>query len=88
MAMGLPCLCTDIPESVETGGDAVAYAPARDPEALAQALRALVDDPPRRAALGLRGRARSQRYAATAIARRYLAGIERVLAARGPGRAP
>jgi glycosyltransferase involved in cell wall biosynthesis len=82
MAMGVPCLCSNIPENVETGGDAAVYAPERDPEALAKAMMALIDDPARRAALARDGRVRARRYASEVVAERFLRGIEGALAKR------
>jgi glycosyltransferase involved in cell wall biosynthesis len=69
----------------EVGGDAVAYTEP-DAEAIAVALRALLDDPERRAALALAGRARAQKFtwAASAAAHTacYLRAAEQSRAAR------
>ncbi len=82
MAMGVPALCSHIPENTETGGDAAEYVPTRAPEALAAAMKRLIDDPARRDELSKLGRARALTYSADAVAERFLRGIEAALAAR------
>jgi glycosyltransferase involved in cell wall biosynthesis len=57
-ACGTPAIVTDASSGREEVGDAGLVVPARDPEALATAIRSLLDDPARRAELGARGRAR------------------------------
>ncbi|HET9081506.1 MAG TPA: glycosyltransferase [Trebonia sp.] len=52
MACGAPVLTTPRASLPEVGGDAVAYTEP-DAESIAVALRALLDDPERRAALGV-----------------------------------
>jgi len=79
MAMEVPCLCSDIPENRETGGTHVAYVPAGDANAIAQAIRALMADAPRRQALAAGGRASVERFSAAKIAERLLRSIEEVL---------
>ena len=79
MAMGVPCLCSNIPENTETGGDAAVYSPVRDPERFAEAMLALIDDPSRREELSKRALERARRYSADAVAERFLRGVERVL---------
>jgi glycosyltransferase involved in cell wall biosynthesis len=82
-ACGTPAIVTDASSGHEEVGDAGIVVPARDARALAAAIRALLDDPARRAALGVRGRARvlelfSYQHmveATLAIYERYLAGI-------------
>ena len=82
MAMGVPCLCSDIPENTECGGDAAVYSPVRDPERFAEAMAALIEDPARREELSKRSVERARRYSADAVAERFLRGIERALEAR------
>jgi len=55
MACGTPVLVSDLPALRETVGDAGEYVDPRDPEALAEAMRGLLDDGERRAELGGRG---------------------------------
>jgi glycosyltransferase involved in cell wall biosynthesis len=57
MAMGVPCIATDVGQVRTALGDAVLVVPPEQPAALAQALRALADAPAERASLGERGRA-------------------------------
>jgi glycosyltransferase involved in cell wall biosynthesis len=52
MAMGLPTVAYDTPVARELLGDLGVYAPRGDVAALADALEGLLDDAPRRAALG------------------------------------
>lgn len=62
MAVGLPCVTTDVPgcrEAVRHGDNGL-LVPARHPEALAQALQQLIEDPAMRACMGARGRERVQ----------------------------
>ncbi len=82
MAMGVPCLCSNIPENTETGGDAAAYSPVRDPESFAKAIVALIEDPARREALSRDGLARARRYSSEVVAERFLRGVEQALAQR------
>jgi glycosyltransferase involved in cell wall biosynthesis len=69
MACGAPVLTTYRTSLPEVGGDAVAYTEP-DADSIAAALRALLDDPERRTALGEAGYARAQGFtwAASAIA--------------------
>lgn len=63
MACGLPVVATDVPGCREAvrNGDNGFLVPARDPEALAAALRKLIEDGALRARMGLRSRERAQR---------------------------
>lgn len=64
MAAGLPVVASDVAAIPELLGEAGVVVPPDDPAALAAALRALADDPDRRAALGALARARvRERYA-------------------------
>ena len=60
------------------GGDAVAYTEP-EPEAIAQALRDLLDDPARRAELGEAGHARSLQFTWAASAEAHMAAFTRAL---------
>lgn len=60
MANGLPCIFTDVGPCREVGADAVAYVPARDSRALADAILALASNPALRRTLGEAARARAQ----------------------------
>jgi glycosyltransferase involved in cell wall biosynthesis len=61
--------CTSLPE---VGGEAVAYT-EQDADSIRDALRALLDDPARREALGSAGYARSQEFSWAASAEAHLA---------------
>lgn len=64
MAAGLPVVASDVAAIPELIGETGVVVPPEDPAALAEALRALADDPDRRAALGALARARAhERYA-------------------------
>ena len=56
MAMGVPCVATDVGQIRSALGEAVLVIPGGQPRALADALRRLVEDPTARAALGDQGR--------------------------------
>jgi len=61
MASGLACITTEVGSGtswVVQDGVTGLVVPPRDPQALAQAIRSLLDDPERRAAMGRAGRAR------------------------------
>jgi len=81
-ACATPVVASDIPgyREVMTEDTAVAV-PPDDPRALAEAVTALLEDEPRRAALGAAGRALArERYAWSDIARRLEEVYERVVA--------
>jgi glycosyltransferase involved in cell wall biosynthesis len=82
MAMGRCCLCSDIPENREAGGDAILYTTAGDVPALTAALRAILADEPRRRALGEAARARSLRYSSRTVGARLYQALEEVLGRR------
>ncbi len=84
MACGAPVLTTYRTSLPEVGGDAVAYTEP-DAESIATALRALLDDPERRLALGEAGHARAREFTWAASAAAHAASYKR--AARSPGRA-
>jgi glycosyltransferase involved in cell wall biosynthesis len=83
MAMGLPCLCSDIPENRETSAEAAVYAPPRDIEAFSRELVTLADDPEKRSEFSRRSLQRAQLYAADLVARKFFEGVQRALAAAG-----
>jgi glycosyltransferase involved in cell wall biosynthesis len=83
MAMARCCLCSDIPENREAGGDAILYTPAGDVPALTTALRAILGDEPRRRTLGEAARLRSQRYSARTIGARLYRALEDIVGGRG-----
>jgi glycosyltransferase involved in cell wall biosynthesis len=88
MACGAPVLTTDCSSLPEVGGDAVAYT-GPDAESIRDALRALLGDPSRRAALGAAGHARAQQFtwAASAAAHMdsYKRAIDQAAESRRPG---
>jgi glycosyltransferase involved in cell wall biosynthesis len=76
MACGAPVLTTHRTSLPEVGGEAVAYTEP-DPESVQVALRALIDDPERRAALGVLGHTRAQEFTWAASAAAHLASYKR-----------
>jgi glycosyltransferase involved in cell wall biosynthesis len=79
MACGTPVLTTHRTSLPEVGGDAVAYT---EPDAVSiqVALRALLDDPARREALGAAGHARAREFTWAASAVAHLSCYERAAA--------
>jgi glycosyltransferase involved in cell wall biosynthesis len=86
MACGAPVLTTYRASLPEVGGDAVAYT---EPEAdsIAVALRALLDDPARRTALGAAGNARAQEFTWAASAAAHVASYKRAADQAAEGQA-
>ena len=80
MACGAPVLTTPRLSLPEVGGDAVAYTEP-DPDAIAAALTALLDDPDRRAALGAAGHERSLEFTWAASAEAHMAAFARAVRA-------
>jgi len=76
MACGAPVLTTHCTSLPEVGGEAVAYT-EQDADAIRDSLRALLDDPARREALGEAGYARSQEFTWAASAEAHLASYRR-----------
>ena len=76
MACGAPVLTTYRTSLPEVGGDAVAYTEP-DADSIAVALRALIDDPERRTALGEAGYARAQEFTWAASATAHVASYMR-----------
>ena len=69
MAAGLPIVSTDVPgcrEAVRHGENGL-LVPARDSDALADALRLLIDDPALRRRFGVAGKLRAEREFASSI---------------------
>lgn len=80
MAMGVPCLCSDIPENRNLGGAACAYFPAQDVSAIVRGLRDLMADDDRRKRMGHEGRAAALRFAdPAAAAARFVRSVRAVL---------
>ena len=85
-ACGRPIVASDVPgcREVVTHGESGLLVPAREPRALADAILALVDDPSRRAAMGVEGRRRAEtEFAADRISAETLLVYEQALAAAG-----
>ena len=76
MACGAPVLTTRRASLPEVGGDAVEYTEP-DADSIAVALRALLDDPARRAALAEAGYARAQQFSWAASASAHVASYKR-----------
>ncbi len=79
MACSAPVLTTPRLSLPEVGGDAVAYTEP-DPEAIAAALAALLDDPQRRQQLATAGHERSLDFTWEASAEAHLASYARAAA--------
>jgi glycosyltransferase involved in cell wall biosynthesis len=79
MRNGAPVLTSDRPALREVGGDAVRYCDPTDPDSISAGLRALLEDPLDAAALGARGRARSESFTWDRTAAAVLATLERVV---------
>ncbi|HEY8480570.1 MAG TPA: glycosyltransferase family 1 protein [Spirillospora sp.] len=78
MACGAPVLTTRRGPLPEVGGDAVAYTEP-DPDGIAEALGALLDDRPRRAALAGAARERARRFSWSASAEAHMASYQRAV---------
>jgi glycosyltransferase involved in cell wall biosynthesis len=81
MACAAPVLTTHRASLPEVGGDAVAYTEP-DADSIQAALRALLDDPVRREALGAAGHARAQEFTWAASAEAHLASYLRAAGQR------
>lgn len=82
MAAGLPCIATDVPGCRSAVRDGVNgfLVPARDPSALARALKRLIDDPFLCQAMGAKGRERALgEFASPLICRQTLLIYEELL---------
>ena len=77
MAMGLPCVFTDLPVLREVGGDAVLYARPGSPESLAEQIDALIADAALAARLGQAAALRARGcFSPQAFAAAYLRAFE------------
>jgi glycosyltransferase involved in cell wall biosynthesis len=83
LASGAALICADRGGLREVAGDAAVYVDPDDPAALAAAIRALADDPARRAVLAQAGRDRARQFDAPVIAARVAALRRDVLSAAG-----
>jgi glycosyltransferase involved in cell wall biosynthesis len=79
MACGAPVLTTHRTSLPEVGGDAVAYTEP-DAAAITASLRALLEDPERRTALGGAGHARAREFTWAASAEAHMTSYERAAA--------
>lgn len=82
MACGAAVLTTHRTSLPEVGGDAVEYT-SPDPSSIGSALRALLDNPERRAALGEAGHVRAQQFTWAASAAAHLDSYKRAADAGG-----
>jgi glycosyltransferase involved in cell wall biosynthesis len=77
MAMGLPCVFTDLPVMREVGGAAVLYARAGSPESLAEQINTLIEDEALAARLGQAAGLRAREcFSPQAFAAAYLRAFE------------
>jgi glycogen(starch) synthase len=83
---GCALVLGDIPSLREVWGEDALFV-RRDSDALAGAVRWLIDSPPRRHEMAARARRRAQRYTSGLMAKQYVAVYQR-LAATAPGAAP
>jgi glycosyltransferase involved in cell wall biosynthesis len=83
MAAGVPAVASDIPALREVGGETVRYADPRDPEGLAAAVRAALDDREGSALRAAAARGRARRFRWEETARATLLVYRRVLRAAG-----
>ena len=84
LSAGAPVVCSARPELVEVGGPAVVPVDPLTAESLAAAVRALLDDPARRAALSAAARRRAADYGWPAVAAAVDAVYAEVLAGNEP----
>jgi len=80
MASGTPVICANASSLPEVAGDAALLIDPRDPQALAEAIRAVLTDPSLKSTLIQRGLARSREFTWERTARQTLAVYERVAA--------
>jgi glycosyltransferase involved in cell wall biosynthesis len=88
MACGIPCVATDVGDSAFLVGDAGLVVPPRDPEALCEGWKKILDlDPQERRTLGENARARIQKmFGLDAIVSQYESLYEEVLCDRNVAR--
>jgi glycosyltransferase involved in cell wall biosynthesis len=79
MRHGVPVACSHATSLPEVGGDAVIYFDPEDTDAVAGALRRLLDDAALRDRLASAGRERAQRFTWEETARATIASYERAL---------
>jgi glycosyltransferase involved in cell wall biosynthesis len=79
MAMGLPCVCSDIPENREASGEAAIYTPVADVAAIAAAIERLHHDRALAAHLATVSRQRAAAFSSETVAARLLESIRRVV---------
>ncbi|WP_394824231.1 glycosyltransferase [Pendulispora albinea] len=79
---GCALVLGDISSLREIWGDAALYVPPEDHDALAAAIRALIDDPALRVRMSERARFRARRFPSSAQARAYLNLYDRLMAPR------
>jgi glycosyltransferase involved in cell wall biosynthesis len=84
MAISRPIVSYDLTESRVTAQEAAIYARPNDPEAFAEAIATLLDDPERRALMGRIGRDRVERLLSWENSRRELLAAYEVALAREP----
>lgn len=80
MAVGLPCILSDIPALKENFGSAAVFVKPQDAEGLAQAVLALLSDSKKRRELQKRGKRLAERFSWEAVARKELEVIRSVCA--------
>jgi glycosyltransferase involved in cell wall biosynthesis len=85
---GCALVLSDIPTHRELWADAALYAPARDADGFAGAIRRLLHDPALRSALGEAARVRGRRYTADRMAAAMTALYAEVLASSAQGSRP
>lgn len=86
MAAGTPAICAAAGALPEIGGDAAEFFPPRDPEALANAIGRLLDEPARRRRHQEAGRERARRFSWRRCAQEHTELYAEVLARAGLGR--
>jgi glycosyltransferase involved in cell wall biosynthesis len=85
MACGVPLVSTDGGALPEVVGDAGVQVPAADPQALAEAIAALLDDPGRREQLGDAARRRIEEQFCWQVAAEQMTRYYRQVLARADG---
>jgi glycosyltransferase involved in cell wall biosynthesis len=83
MAFGLPVVAFDLRETRVSAGDAAVYVKPNDEHEYAEAIVALMDDEPRRALLGKRGRVRVEQELAWSHQERAYLGVYRRMISGG-----
>jgi glycosyltransferase involved in cell wall biosynthesis len=76
MAMGLPCVCSNIPENQEVCGEAAVYFPPTDVPAMVQEIEALLRSKATQKVLSEKARATAKRFDAEAIAKQFIQSIQ------------